>query len=86
MIRVILLLPSLLGSVACFTLELIWDGSYRHLVGLLGRVISPTARLLPAKYNSTKKFHPGVIKFRITLQQWKKIQHILLWAPNIKFH
>jgi hypothetical protein len=49
-------------------------------------VISPVAKLLPDKYNSVKKFHPGVIKFGVTLQKWKKIQYILVRASNTKFH
>jgi hypothetical protein len=41
----LLLLHFLLGPVACFPSELIWNyGSYRQSVGLLGRVISTAIR------------------------------------------
>jgi hypothetical protein len=40
----LLLLPFVLGLLACFPAELIWNyGSYRQVLGLLGRVISPFA-------------------------------------------
>lgn len=42
--------------LACFISELIWKyGSYRQLVGLLGRVNSPTSRLLPTQENTNIK-------------------------------
>jgi hypothetical protein len=46
----LLLLLFVLGPLACFPWELIWNyGSYRHSVGFLRRVISPGARLLPTQ-------------------------------------
>jgi hypothetical protein len=52
----ILLLPFLLGPLACFLSELIWNyGSYTQLVELLGRVISPVTRPLPKQDNTNKE-------------------------------
>jgi hypothetical protein len=49
----LLLLPFVLGPLACFPSELIWNyDSYRQSVGLLGRVISPVARPLPTQDNT----------------------------------
>jgi hypothetical protein len=48
----LLLLPFVLGPLACFPSELIWNyGSYRQLKGLLRRGISPVARPLPTQDN-----------------------------------
>jgi hypothetical protein len=45
--NLLLLQPLILGPLACFPSELICNyGSYRLLVGILGRVISPIARPL----------------------------------------
>jgi hypothetical protein len=47
------LLSFAIGPLACFPSEAVWNyGSYRQLVGLLGRVISPVARLLPTQDNT----------------------------------
>jgi hypothetical protein len=47
-------LPFILDPVICFPSELIWNcGSYRQSIGLLGRGISPVARLLPTHNNNT---------------------------------
>jgi hypothetical protein len=44
----LLLLSFVLGPLACYPSELVWNfGSYKQLVGLLGRIISPVARALP---------------------------------------
>jgi hypothetical protein len=49
----LLLLRFVLGPLACLPSELIWNhGSYRQLVGLFGRVISPVARPLPTQDNT----------------------------------
>jgi hypothetical protein len=55
--RDLILLYFLLGPLACFPSELICNyGSYRQLVGLFGRVISPVTRPLPKQDNkSTEK-------------------------------
>jgi hypothetical protein len=51
-----LLLPFLLGPLARFPLELIWNyGSYKQLAGLLGWMISPVARLLLHTVSQTQK-------------------------------
>jgi hypothetical protein len=48
----ILLLYFILGPRACFPSELIWIyGSYRQIVGLLGRMMSPVASPLSAQDN-----------------------------------
>jgi hypothetical protein len=45
------LIPFVLGLLPGFPSELMWNyGSYRQLVGLLGRVISPIARPLPTQH------------------------------------
>jgi hypothetical protein len=45
-----LLLPFVLGPLVCFPSELSWNfGSYRQLVGLLRRMISPIVRQLPTQ-------------------------------------
>jgi hypothetical protein len=42
-----------LGPLVYFPSELMWNcGSYRQLVGLLGRMISPVARPLPTQDNT----------------------------------
>jgi hypothetical protein len=46
------LLLFVLGPLACFPSELIWNNvSYRQLVGLLGRAISLVVRPLPTQEN-----------------------------------
>jgi hypothetical protein len=55
-IFLLFLLSFVLGSLAFFPSELIWNyGSYRQLVGLLGRVISPVARPLPTRQHKQNK-------------------------------
>jgi hypothetical protein len=49
----LLLIPFVLGPLAYFPSELIWNnGSYRQSVGLLGQGISPVSRPLPTGDNT----------------------------------
>jgi hypothetical protein len=58
LLLLLLLLPFVLGSLASFPSELIWNyGSYRQSVGLLVRVISPVARPLPTQDNTNTEIH-----------------------------
>jgi hypothetical protein len=51
-VLLLLLLPFVLGPLDCIPSELIWNyGTYRQLVGFLGRVISSVARPLPTRDN-----------------------------------
>jgi energy-converting hydrogenase Eha subunit E len=44
-----------IGPLTCFTIDLIWNYvSYRQLVGLLGRVISPVTRPGPTRQTPKK--------------------------------
>jgi hypothetical protein len=53
---VFLLLPFVLGPLACFPSELILNYvSYIHLVRVLGRVVSPVLRPLPTQDNTNTK-------------------------------
>jgi hypothetical protein len=52
------LLRFVLGPLTCFPSELIWNcGSYREVVGLLGRLISPVAKPLPTQDNINADIH-----------------------------
>jgi hypothetical protein len=56
----LLILPFVLGPLAYFPSEFIWNyGSYRHLVGLLGRRISPVARPLHTQDNTNRRNADG---------------------------
>jgi hypothetical protein len=52
LLLLLLVLPFVLGPLASFPSELIWNyGSYKQLIGLLGRGISPIAMPLPTQNN-----------------------------------
>jgi hypothetical protein len=53
---ILLLLPFVLGPLACLPAELIWNyGSYRQVLGLLGWEISPVAVSLLTQDNTNRK-------------------------------
>jgi hypothetical protein len=69
--------PFIFGRLVSFPSELIWNyGSYRHLVGLFGRGISPVARPLPAQDNTQKKRGVG-FEPTIAVQERAKTVHAL---------
>jgi hypothetical protein len=56
LLLLLLLLPFVLGPLACFPSELIWNyGSYKQSAGLFRRVISPATRPLPTQDNTNRK-------------------------------
>jgi hypothetical protein len=81
----ILLLPFVLGLVACFPPELIWNyGSYRQLVGLLGRQIGCVAERHNTNTEDTQTSMPRVV-FEPTIQVLERAKkfHALDRAANV---
>jgi hypothetical protein len=66
-LNLLLLLPFVLGPMACFPSELVWNyGSYRQFVAFFERVISPVARPLPTRGNTNTeetRTQPTILMF-----------------------